>query len=164
CTLLFGVVPAFRATRADIMTPMKDGNTTARHRWWSLDRGLVVAQVALALILVCAATLFVATLRNLRQFDGGYRSTHVLLAYVDTRGTPHESRGINAVYPDIVSRVARLPGVQQVAAAGTLPVFGGRVSRSRFSVPGYDPLPDESVESWSNDVSPGYFGATGVGL
>ena len=164
CTLLFGVVPALSATRTDIVSPLKEGTkTTGNHRWWSLDRGLVVAQVALALVLVCAAALFVTTLRNLRQFDGGYKTSRVLLVNLDVRQTPWESRGLRPLYPDIVARVGALPGAEQVAVGTTMPLFGGR-SRSRFAVPGYQPTPDEDMGAWNNSVTSGFFAATGIGL
>jgi len=164
CTLLFGVVPALSATRTDIVSPLKEGTkTTGNHRWWSLDRGLVVAQVALALVLVSAAALFVATLRNLRQFDGGYKTSRVLLVNLDARQTSWESRGLRPLYPDIVARVGALPGVEQVAVGTTMPLFGGR-SRSRFAVPGYQPASDEDMGAWNNSVTPGFFATTGIGL
>jgi len=164
CTMLFGLVPALSATRTDIVSPLKEGTTTTGNpRWWSLDRGFVVAQVALALVLVCAAALFVTTLRNLRQFDGGYKTSRVLLVNVDVRQTPWESRGLRPLYPDIVARVRALPGVEQVAVGTTMPLFGGR-SRSHFAVPGYQPAPDEDMGAWNNSVTPGFFGTTGIGL
>jgi putative ABC transport system permease protein len=163
-TLLFGVLPALRATRTDVMTPLRDAAKRGGSGW-SLDRGLVVLQMSLALVLLCAATLFVATLRNLQQeFDGGYRSTKVLLAYVDTRGSAHERTGISSVYQDVLDRLSKLPGVTRVAGSTTLPVLGGMRSMYRISIGGYTPQPDEEMMTSSAVITAGYFGATGVGL
>jgi putative ABC transport system permease protein len=162
-TLLFGVLPALRATRADVMTPLRDAAKRGGSGW-SLDRGLVVVQVSLALVLLCAATLFVATLRNLQEFDGGYRTTRVLLAYVDTRGGQYERTGITPIYPDLLARLSALPGVTRAAASTTLPVMGGMRSGYRISIGGYTPQPDENMLTSSAVVTPGYFATTGVGL
>ena len=162
-TLLFGVLPAWRATRAAVMTPLRDAAKRGGSAW-SLDRGLVVVQVSLALVLLCAATLFVATLRNLQELDGGYRTTKVLLAYVDTRGSSFERSGITPVYQGVLARLSALPGVTQAAASTTLPVFGGMRSMNQISVAGYTPQPDEQMMTSNAAVTPGYFATTGVGL
>jgi predicted permease len=165
CTLLFGVFPALRATRHDIVSPLKEGGRgTGRSRRFGVDRGIVIAQVALALVLVCAATLFVATLRNLKQFDGGYGSTRVLLAQIETRGTPYEKGGITPFYEEILNRARVTPGVSRAAMASVVPVFGGRSMRDQIRVPGYEPAPHEDVSSWYAAVTSDYFGTTGIGL
>jgi predicted permease len=162
-TLLFGVLPALRATRADVMSPLRDAANRGGSAW-SLDRGLVVVQVSLALVLLCAATLFVTTLRNLQEFNGGYRTTRVLLAYVDTRGGALERTGITAIYRDILARLSALPGVTSAAGSTTLPVLGGMRSMYQISVAGYTPQPDEQMTTSSAVITPGYFATTGVGL
>jgi predicted permease len=165
CTLLFGVFPALRAARHDIVSPLKEGGRgTGRSRRFGVDRGIVIAQVALALVLVCAATLFVATLRNLKQFDGGYGSTRILLARIETRGTAYEKGGIMPFYEEILNRARVTPGVSRVAMASAVPVFGGRSMRDQIRVPGYEPAPDEDVSSWYAAVTPDYFATTGIGL
>jgi len=165
CTLLFGVFPALRATRHDIVSPLKEGGRgTGRSRRFGVDRGIVIAQVALALVLVCAATLFVATLRNLKQFDGGYGSTRILLARIETRGTPYEQGGIMPFYEEILNRVRVTPGVRRAAMASVVPVFGGRSMHDQIHVPGYEPASDEDVSSWYAAVTPDYFATTGIGL
>jgi predicted permease len=165
CTLLFGVFPALRATRHDIVSPLKEGGRgSGRSRRFGADRGIVVAQVALALVLVSAATLFVATLRNLKQFDGGYGSTRILLTRIETRGTPYEKGGIMPFYEEILGRVRGIPGVTRAAMSSVVPVFGGRSMRDQIHVPGYEPAADEDMSSWYAAVTPDYFAATGIGL
>jgi len=165
CTLLVGVFPALRATRNDIVSPLKEGGRgTGRSRRFSADRGIVTAQVALALVLVSAAALFVATLRNLKEFGGGYGSARILLATIETRGTPFESGGIMPLYRGILDRVRAIPGVSRAAMSSITPVHGGRSMHDQIHVIGYEPLPDEDVSSWYAAVTPGYFAATGIGL
>jgi predicted permease len=162
-TLIFALLPAFRATRADVMTPLRDAAKRGGSAW-SLDRGLVVLQVSMALVLLSAATLFVATLRNLQNLDGGYRTTKVLLAYVDTRGSQYERTGISTIYMHIVTRLSALPGVTAVAASTTLPVLGGMRSSYSISVAGYTAQPNEEMTTSTAVITPGYFATTGVGL
>jgi predicted permease len=165
CTLLCGVLPALRATRGDIVTPLKDGARGTRGgRGLATGRSIVVTQVALALVLVCAAALFVATLRKLKEFDGGYRSSRVLLAQIETRGTTYEPRGMEPLYAEIIDRVRRVPGVEVAALSSTLPVFGGRSSSNSIRVPGYEPPPDEDASAWFAGVTPMFFSATGIGI
>jgi predicted permease len=165
CTLLFGVLPALRATRGDIVTPLKDGaRGTGAGAAMATDRSIVVTQVALALVLISAAALFVATLQKLKEFDGGYRSSRVLLALIETRGTRYEERGMEPFAADILERVRHVPGVEVAALSSSLPVFGGRSSRNGITVPGYEPATDEDASAWFAGVSPGFFKATGVGL
>jgi predicted permease len=165
CTLLFGVFPALRATRNDIVSALKEGGRhTRRSRRFGADRGIVMAQVALALVLVCTAALLAATLRNLKQFDGGYDSTRILLAWIDTRGTPYEQGGIMPLYPGILERVRATPGVSRAAMSSIVPVLGGRSMHDQIRVTGYEPAPDEDVSSWYAAVTPDYFAATGIGL
>jgi len=165
CTVLFGVFPAFRATRVDIVTPLKDGGRGARRaKRVGVDRGIVVAQVALALVLLCTATLFVATLRNLEGHDGGYGSTRVLLTTVETRGTSYEPQGMAPFYQDILMRVRATPGVKTAAMASILPVAGGRWSYGPIRIAGYTPAPGEEMNAQFAAVTSDYFAATGIGM
>ena len=165
CTLLFGVLPALRGTRVDIVTPLKDGARGSGPRSRSLvDGGIVVAQVAMALVLVSAASLFVSTLRNLKQFDNEPALSRVLLAQIDTRGTIYSARGMTAIYPDLLERMRRIPGVTSVALSTTVPVFGGRSLRDFIRVPGFQPSDDGDYSAWYAAVTPDYFTATGIGL
>ena len=80
-----------------------------------LDRSIVIAQVALALLLVSSAGLLAATLRNLREVDGGFATTHVLMATADTRGTSREREGAIPMHSDLLDRVRRIQGVRMAA-------------------------------------------------
>src|SRR5439155_643011 len=149
CTLLFGVLPALRATRADILTPLKESARGSRSgSRVVVDRGIVVAQVALALVLVCAAALFVQTLRNLKQLDGGPRSKQLLLGQIDTRGTVYAARGMATIYPTILERARQLPSVVSAAVSTTTPVFGGNTMRDLIRVAGFEPSHDEDFSAW----------------
>jgi predicted permease len=162
--LIFGVLPAIRATRVDLLTPLKDGGRTATGGRALVDRGIVAAQVALALVLVCGATLFVTTLRNLERFDEGTDASHVLLAGIDTRGTIYSARGMMAIYPELLASVRALPGVTSAAMSTSAPVFGGRSLRDGIHVPGFEPTDDSDRSASFAGVTPEFFSTTGVAI
>ena len=122
-TLLFGTLPAWRATRADLAPSLKattSGGSTGRR----LGRLLIPAQVALALWLLIGAGLFLRTLTNLRTMDAGFRPDRVLLATVNpglSRYTPDQLR---AFYGALLDRAAALPGVESATVADA-PLLGG---------------------------------------
>jgi predicted permease len=163
--LLFGVVPAWRATRTDLIAPLKEGSqlSRARRAGW-LDRSLVVAQIVIALVLLNGAGLFVATLRNLRNVSGGFATTRSVSANLDARGTPYESSGLIAQADRLLARAALVPGVRSEAISALVPVYGGRRIGGAIDVEGYAPTPGESMAGWINPVTPGFFSTLGIPL
>ena len=125
----FGVVPALRVMRSDLITPLKQGGRrSVDGRRGLLDRGLVALQMSLALLLVSGATLLVQTLRNLKDADLQFDPENVLAVTVETRHTSYERQGMTVrVAEDILARIRATPGVNprrsrrssQCMAAGT---------------------------------------------
>jgi putative ABC transport system permease protein len=165
CVLVFGMVPALRATRTDLVTPLKEGgDARAGVRTGLLDRSLVVAQVALALMLVSSAGLLGATLRNLRRVNGGFAATHVLFAWVDTRGTPREREGAVPLHEALLARVQHIGGIRAAAMSMIAPAVGGRMTSESFAVPGSDIQDGDTATITLDPVTPRYFEASGIGL
>ena len=124
--LIFGLTPALRATSTEPGAAMKAGSrgsTDSRERF-GLRRSLVVVQVALSLVLVVGALLFVRSLRNLMLLDAGFRQDGVLVVNLDLRGAgiPEESR--RAAFDELSVRLRALPGVDAGAEAFIVPVSG----------------------------------------
>jgi putative ABC transport system permease protein len=124
--LIFGLVPAIRATGTSPGAAMKAGSrgsTDTRERF-GMRRALVVGQVALSLVLVVGALLFVRSLRNLMTLDAGFSQDGILIVNLDLRraGVPEERR--RDVYAALTARVAALPGVASAAQAYIVPVSG----------------------------------------
>ena len=163
--VLFGAVPAWRASRTNLIGPLNEGGRsfTGRRAGW-LDRSIVVAQVALALVLVNGAGLLVATLRSLRNVDAGFSTDHQLSVELDSRGTPYESGGLAQFANGLMARAARVPGVRSAALSEATPIFGGRRLGQTIAVEGYTPKPDENMQCWFDPVSPGFFTTMGIGL
>ena len=127
CVTIFGLVPAIRGTRANLTASLKTGGRgTTGGRRRLLDRGIVVAQLSLALLLVSAASLLVATLRNVASVDGGFSMSGVTFVSIETRGTPYQKGGIVPLQEEMLRRVRATPGVERAGMATNAPIAGGR--------------------------------------
>ena len=165
CSLLFGVLPALRATRIDLASPMKEADPRQGSvRTRPIDRFMVGAQVALALLLVTAAGLLVETLHNLRSIDTGYDRQQLIMATADTRTAPGTEGDAVQLYAAMLAKVRAVPGVQAAAMASNAPAFGGRYWASTIRVPGYESGPDEDMTTHMIAVTPGFFEASGIAL
>ena len=154
--LLFGVAPAIKATSTPPAAAMSGARGTAqvaeRHR---LRRGLVVAQVALSLVLLCGALLFAQTLRNLLGTESGMAPEGVLVASVDASLPAVKPEQRHLVFDQIQERIAAQPGVTSVAQV-TLSPFGGSGWNGTVRAQGKGDA--DGKESWFNSIGPGYFG------
>ena len=125
--LFFGLAPAVRATRAEAASVIKSGGrgTTSGRESFGLRRTLVVVQLALSLVLVVGALLFVRTLQNLMHVDPGFRNDGgVLVAALDYRRTGAADAQLASLRQDALDRVGRTPGVRSAAAVFIPPLEG----------------------------------------
>src|SRR5262245_32658390 len=114
--LIFGLAPAMAATRQDGAAALKM-TVLARPRL-SLSRFLVVAQVALSLLLLTGAGLFVRTLRNLRTLDLGFSAENVLQARINPQASGYKQEQLPALYRRLLERLNAAPGISSVSMAG----------------------------------------------
>jgi putative ABC transport system permease protein len=157
--VLFGLAPAVRATDVAPAAAMRSGGRgiTASHERFGLRRALVVAQMALSLVLVVGALLFVATLRNLLTVDPGFRPDDVLVVGLDMRRAGFPEGEQVAIKTDVVERLGRLPGVAAAAQVEILPMSGSGWNQA-LVIRGV--VHKEYCNF--NRVSAGYFGAMGT--
>jgi predicted permease len=161
--LLFGLMPALRATGANPGTLMKAGGrglTGARERF-GMRRILVVAQVALSLVLLVGALLFVRSLHKLLTLDAGFQESGVLVTEVNFSTLKYPPQRWPEVQSEILRRVRLLPGVEQAAAANVVPISGD-LWNDRFQFVGAKPA-GHFISNFSG-VSPGYFRTLGTPL
>ncbi len=137
--VLFGLAPALRATRTDLVSGLKVGlSATARHRFWGRN-ALVIAQVAGSLVLLTAATQMFRGFSYVLSHNPGFEIQHRLTMTFDPsiiRYSPDQSR---VFYKSLIERVKELPGVQSAAFAFGVPMgtkhgAGNRHAR-RLSIP-----------------------------
>lgn len=161
--LLFGTVPAIRATRLRLTDSLKDGrassNTSAKNR---LAKALVVAQVSLSLVLMAGAGLFLRTLVNLNGIDPGFNRHGVLRLNIDSQSTGMKDRDprLTAMFQDIESRVSSLPGVE--AASFSAFTFREGSWSEAMLVPGMPA--NENIGVHHNVVGDGYFATMQIPL
>ncbi len=165
-TLVFGLLPALRSVRYDLSEAIKDGNRTTRHSGLRVLRGLIVAEVALALILVTGAGLLLRTFANLTSVDPGFERENVMtlqLGLMPGTVSKYRTRAERlAVWHAIEQRVTGVPGVLSVARAGDLPLNGREVEWAITLADG--PEAGERLFVDFRDVSDGYFATMGMQL
>jgi putative ABC transport system permease protein len=168
--VLFGCFPAWHAARQNISDMLKEGGRSssvgASHN--RLRRVLVVAEFALALILVAGAGLILRSFWNVTQVDLGIRRDHVLTFSVPIQHERTSSAAqIRSVYQQLQERIAAVPGVMKVAIAPGLPDEGA--GRLHFTIAGQpsdesDNNVDKQPQAMVNTVTPGYYETYGIRL
>ncbi|HEY7290523.1 MAG TPA: ABC transporter permease, partial [Vicinamibacterales bacterium] len=148
--VLFGLVPALLATRVEVLPALKQsasGTVTSdhpAHKIWSTS--FVVVQVALSLVLLVGATLFIRTLTNLQRQALGVDEDKLLVFGVDPSQNGYAGDRLVALYGDLIRRLEVLPRVESVSAV-RLRLFSGWVSSSSISIPGLAPKPSMNMQS-----------------
>lgn len=162
-TVLFGLMPALRATRIAPGEAMKAGSRglTADRQRFGLRRVLVVSQVAFSLVLLVGALLFTRSLRNLLTVDLGFQRTGILITSVDLTqlNLPPERR--LALGRELFERIRSTPGVDSAAQAAIIPTSGSSMNRTVW-MEGSDA--SQAKSPWFNLVSPGFFKTMGTPL
>jgi predicted permease len=160
--LIFGTAPALRAARIEPYSSLKSGKgaaqSTSRSRF---GKALVVAQVALSLLLLVGAGLFVRTLINLQNRPSGYNQQNVMLFRIGSDATLYKGAQLSALLSEVEEKVKTVPGVQ--AASFSLLVFQGGPSGPVFTRDQNLPA-GESRIVWRNKVGPDFFNAMGIPL
>jgi putative ABC transport system permease protein len=161
--VLAGGLPAFRASRGSLVDVIKEGGRgTSGGDGHRLRSVLVVTQVAVSLVLLVAAGLFLRSLQNARNLDFGFRVEDTLMVSIDPGLANYEPERAMQLYRDITERVRNVPGVSEAAFSAFVP-FGGRAGILPVRPQGGD-LTDEreTLSAFYNVVAPGYFRAAGT--
>ena len=156
--LVFGLLPAWRASRPDPWGTLKGTMSSIAGSGGSLflRKGLVTAQVALSFLLLFGAGLFVKSLQNLKTTDTGvaldnlvsFQVTPALSGYDDVRG--------QVFYTSLLERLRAVPGVTSVGHAA-VPILSGDEWDSSMGVEGHTPKDGEDMQAYMNALSPGYW-------
>jgi len=161
--VVFGLVPALQATRLNLIPSLKDetGSYGQRLRRLALRNVLVISQLALSLVLLICAGLFVRGLRHAVQSDLGFAANNLLEASIETEGASLTPQQSEAFYQQTLERVSGLPGVQSATVVAFVPLSGGGYRRMT-AVEGYQPKPNEDVELNTNIIGLNYFNTMGI--
>jgi len=159
-----GLLPAIRATRADLNTLLKATELrVARSRGW-MRQALVAAQVAVALVMMVLSGLFLESIRVSRDTDPGFRVDHVLTMGFDPRIVRYDLDATRAFYRRLLERVRDLPGVRAAALGQHIPL-GVASSATDISIAGFEPGPNQQTLSvGSSIVSDRYFDVLDIAI
>jgi predicted permease len=168
CTIIFGVLPAIRATRIDPVAGLRTSSAGAT-RSGRLDRGIIAVQMALALVLVASAGLLDATFRNLKSGLGDIDVDRLLVAEVESSGTSIPRGGERDAYDRIFERLRTVPGVATLAATDVMPMMYLGFTSSELDIPGHEPTSDAPLDrsplaAGIIHTTPGFFRTTGSDL
>src|SRR5688572_2455726 len=165
--VLFGTMPAWFASRADINQAVRENarGTTAGRSQNRLRHLLIIGEVAFAMILLAAAGLFLRGLQRFINSDPGWSVDGLVTAQLSVRGERYAKNAQRvAFFSELENRIKTLPGVSHVAIGDSQPVYGFNASDS-FVVEGRpEPPPDQYPEVFIEPVSKDYFAAYGVQL
>ncbi|HXV59963.1 MAG TPA: ABC transporter permease [Vicinamibacteria bacterium] len=161
--VLFGLIPAIQGSRAPVVDALKEETRTAgraRGRF-SLRNGLVVAQVALSIISLVVAGLFLRSLETAHRLDPGFETEKLAVMTVNLGQAGYDPPQGRAFYDAILTRLRAEPGLSSAAWATNLPLFGG-FQRSVF-LEG-QPEDESGILVLTNQVDDGFFATSGTPL
>jgi predicted permease len=167
--ILFGLAPALRISRARRAPGLKMSSRVVtdsgggRATRLAFPKILVISQIALSLLLLTGAGLFVATLHNLENQDLGFNRHHVLMVYINAKLGGYKPDQLGSLYQQILGNVNALPGVRSATLSEMAPMSGMTWS-GPISVQGYTPQPNEDMDTSLNSVGPKYFATVGIPL
>lgn len=161
--ILFGLMPALQSSRPDLVTELKERTTlsTGNH-WYNIRHLLVVGQVALSLVALVTAGLFLRSLGNAQQTDLGFDADGLMILGINpgTQGF-NEARGRD-LYRRALDRLAAVPGVKAATMSTALPLFQGGFARTTFRDDQDIKDPRNGKLTQINEVGENYFATIGI--
>jgi predicted permease len=155
--VLFGLAPALKATKVNLIETLNQGGRSGSSSKSSLRAVFVVSSVAFGLVATIGAGLFLQSFRNAKHTNIGFDPDHVLLVGLDlSQDRMTQDQGI-AFYHRLREQLQGMPGVRAVSYGNDVPLGFGGGSWDEIAVDGYQPQHGESMKVYRNIVSPGYF-------
>ncbi|HEY3104226.1 MAG TPA: ABC transporter permease [Pyrinomonadaceae bacterium] len=166
--IVFGIVPALRATRVDLTPALKDtGRGSSGTTRSLLSRSLVVVQVSLSLLLLIGAGLLVRTLINLHRVEPGFNDENLLLFVIDPSLLGYKDDRLRNFYQQVSARIEAVPGVRAVTFS-RVPLLSRMSSNGTFDLPNAKPGPDgrvpQTAEVYFHEVRENFTEAMGIPL
>ncbi|MBX3280238.1 MAG: ABC transporter permease [Acidobacteria bacterium] len=159
-SIVFGLIPALAASRPDLVAIIKGdaaGQTRSRHRW-NLRGSLVVAQMAISVIVLICAGLFLRSLNRAVHLDLGFSTENLMTMQLDPRLLDYDEAEVKRFFAEALRRIETLPGVRSASLAGSLPLGNHSDEQGPMTKEGEpDPLPNQGIQVASNFVAPKYF-------
>jgi putative ABC transport system permease protein len=156
--VLFGLVPALQATRLNLLPSLKDDAGVQRRRRLGLRDVLVISQLAMSLVLLISAALFVRSLQHAVTFDPGFAARNLIFVSMERRAAETNNQ---IFYEQTLERVRNLPRVESASLSLIIPLSGGGYRRN-VELEGYQPQPNEDTELNTNVIAPRFFETMGI--
>ena len=165
-TVLVGLAPALRMRRAAEMAQWAGAarGATADARAGRMRSFLVGAQMALALVALAGAALFLRSFEAARRADPGFDAAHAVLVGLDLAFNENTVEQNGALLRRLRDHLETLPGVEAASLVSDVPLGFNRGSWEEIAVTGYTPGPGENLKTWNNVVAPGYFSSMRIPL
>jgi len=162
--LLFGIWPALQATRLDVISSLKETKSGNSQRFSKrAGKVLIISQVALPVMLIICASLFVRTLGNLQNLEVGFARDKLLLVEVDPTASGYENSRLTQLASKLLDSIRNTPGVSAISVSEN-GLFSGSNSNTAVEPEGYTAQSEGERECRYDRVGPGYFDATGTPL
>jgi predicted permease len=161
--IVFGLLPALRASRPDPWATLKDtvGAIAGTGGSLFLRKGLVAAQVTLSFLLLFGAGLFVRSLQNLKTADTGVALDNLVTFQLSPALSGYDAPRAMAFYDQLLDSLRAVPGVKSAAIAA-VPILSGDEWDNSMGVEGHKAQDGEDMQAFMNALSPGYFSAMGI--
>ncbi len=160
--VIFGLAPALQATRPDLAGTLKDqAGSVVSGGSIAIRKTLVIGQVALSLLLLIGAGLFIRSLQNLRDLDPGFRLENLLAFTVDPHLNGYPDKRTMHFYRQLREGKDALPGVQSASLA-VVPILADNEWDSSVTVEGYQRKQGEDIGPHMNYIAPDYFKTLGI--
>jgi predicted permease len=163
--VIFGLFPAFHATRPDLASVLKGqaGQPSGARAAARFRTSLVVVQIALSMGLLASAGLFGKSLLNVSRVDLGVEIDRVITFSLNPQSNGYTVPRAQELFQQVLGRISAIPGVA-AASAARVPLLGNSNSSTSIAVEGYVPAPDERMSTNINETAPGYFRTVGMPL
>lgn len=161
--ILFGIVPAWKASRAGIAEALKEESRTAgrSRKKITLGNALLVGQVAFSFLLLITAALFLRSIQRAYQIDPGFQTTHLAVFATNSGQAGYTGPQAQAFYKDVRERVARIPGVASVSWASNMPLWAR--AANGLVIDGRQPQSQaDKIATVVNTVDRDYFATAGI--
>ncbi len=160
--LLFGLAPAWKTTRIDVVSSLKESKSGQPDGFTRVfGKLLIISQIVFSLMLLVCAGLFIRTLQNLEKVDVGYARNGLLLVRIDPQAGGYKDRQVNQLARELLERLQQIPGVQ-AASVSENGLFSGTDSGTDAQIEGYTATKLADKLNSYDRVGPRYFEVTGA--